>query len=149
MSRFESSVVIGDPRAAHLRLQPIQRERPVNRESHDGNWLITEVRIQAGGFRGAFRANLHLEEFDSFRDSLERLYGRLEGRSVFASREGWLRVVVEGDGRGHLEARCEATDDPAIGNRLSFLILFDQSYLPETISGLNAILAEHSRLAPV
>ncbi len=61
-------------------------------------------------------------------------------RAELVSREGWLQVVLEVDGRGHVVARCEATDDPAIGNRLTFLLVLDQSYLPETLQGLDQIL---------
>jgi hypothetical protein len=129
--------VMGDRHGAHLLLSLIHRDRP-----GDG-WLVTEVSISAGGFSGRFRAFLRAEELASFRSQLARLYDLLDGEAVLDSVEGWVRAVVRGNGRGGLEARCEATDDPSIGNQLRFLLLLDQSYIPEMISGLDAILARY------
>jgi len=53
--------------------------------------------------------------------------------------EGWLRIDVQGDGRGHFDAACEAIDQPGIGNRLAFKIDFDQTELPSIVQRLEAI----------
>lgn len=129
--------LIGDRHGAHLLLRASERDRP------DEDWLVTEVRIAAGGFSGSFRAFLRIGELAEFRAQLAVLYDRLDGEAVLDSVEGWIRAVVRGDGRGGLEARCEASDDPAIGNRLRFLLLLDQTYIPGILDGLDAILGRH------
>ncbi|QDV33190.1 WapI family immunity protein [Tautonia plasticadhaerens] len=132
--------LMGDRRGAHLLLRPAELDRPG--ESGD-DWLVTEVVIAAGGFSGRFRAFLRAEELAGFRSRLATLHDELRGEAVLDCTDGWLRVAVSGDGRGGLVARCEATDDPAIDNRLRFVLLLDQSYLPGMIDGLDAILRRY------
>ncbi len=53
--------------------------------------------------------------------------------------EGWLRIDVEGDGKGHFHATCEAMDRAGTGNRLRFAVDFDQTELPAMIRDLDSI----------
>ncbi len=84
---------------------------------------------------------LRTEEFVRFRDELQPLYERLSGRAVFETMEGWLRIEINGDGKGQFHAACEAVDQPGVGNRLAFKIGFDQTELPAVVRGLDGICA--------
>jgi hypothetical protein len=53
--------------------------------------------------------------------------------------EGWLKIDIEGDGKGHFHAACVALDQPGIGSKLAFGVDFDQTELPEILRGLDAI----------
>jgi hypothetical protein len=48
--------------------------------------------------------------------------------------EEWLRVDIQGDGRGHFLAQCEASDQPGVGNTLRFELTFDQTELPPMLA---------------
>jgi len=107
----------------------------------DGNWVYATIRIAARAFRGEFEAQLRTDEFVGFRDRLRPLQQKLDGAAKFETMEGWLSVDIEGDGKGHFHAACEAVDRPGLGNRLTFGLDFDQTELPEILRGLDAVCA--------
>ena len=104
--------------------------------------MDTEMRITVAGIRAAIRASLRSDEFLTFHDELKPLYESLRGKATFSSMEEWLHLEIVGDGRGHFSAACKASDWKAAGNKLDFSLAFDQTQLPDMISGLEAILAE-------
>jgi hypothetical protein len=53
--------------------------------------------------------------------------------------EEWLVIHVEGDGRGHFTAKCEARDTPGRGNKLTFELAFDQTELPSMLRELDEL----------
>ena len=118
---------------------PSRRERPRVIDYWDDNWVEVDIEIAAGAFRGAFPATVRTDEVLRFRDQLRPLYEKLTGRAVFDPMEPWLRIEVEGDGKGHFHASCKADDQPGIGNKLAFTVDFDQTELPAILKGLDAI----------
>jgi hypothetical protein len=130
---------IGASNRAHVIVSPSRRENPKAADYWDGNWVCATVTVAAGAFRGSFEAQLRSDEFLRFRDGLRPLYEKLAGRAVFDPMEPWLRIEVEGDGKGHFHASCKACDQPGIGNALSFAVDFDQTELPAILEGLDAI----------
>ena len=120
-------------------IRPSRRAFPSAHDYWDGNWVYAMIEIAAGAFGGQFEAMLRAEEFARFRDELCPLYQNLIGTATFDTREGWLRLNVEGDGKGHFHAKCEAHDYPGTGNRLAFGIDFDQTELPDVVRGLDVI----------
>jgi hypothetical protein len=99
------------------------------------------VRSRVGGFRGEYEALLRIDEIADLRTGLIRLHAELKGTAVFESMEQWLRMHIEGYGRGHFVAKCEATDQPGTGNTLRFELHFDQTELPPVLAALDAVLA--------
>jgi hypothetical protein len=130
---------VGVSERDHIVVQPRRRKSPGPEDFYDGNWVDATIHIAAGGFHGQVDSVLRSEEFVSFRDQLRPLYVTLTGRATFETCEGWLRIQVEGGGKGHFHADCEATDQPGTGNRLVFKIDFDQTELPAILRGLDAI----------
>lgn len=137
---FEAlSFRVGSSHRARVIVQPTRRENPEAMDADDGNWIYATIDIAAGAFRGSFEANLRAEDFERFRDELRPLYERLDGSATFDTMEGWLRIAVQGDGKGHFHAACEAIDRPGLGNRLTFAIDFDQTELPAMVRAVEAI----------
>ncbi len=132
---------VGLTNREHVIVRPTRREYPDAQDFDDGNWVYATVEIAAGAFRGSYEAMLRTEEFVRFRDELQPLYERLSGRAVFETMEGWLRIEIDGDGKGHFHATCEAVDQPGVGNRLAFKICFDQTELPAIVRGLDGVCA--------
>jgi len=48
---------------------------------------------------------------------------------------------IQGDGRGHFLAKCEARDQPGIGNTPRFELTFDQTELPPVLTALDEVLS--------
>jgi len=133
---------IGDEHRAHVIIRPNRRQFPSETDYWDGNWLQATIEITTGGFRGRFDAMLRAEDFVRFREQLRPLNERLSGVARFDTMEEWLRIEVDGDGKGHFRADCSATDQPGVGNRLTFAVDIDQTELPRILRALDAICDE-------
>ena len=66
---------------------------------------------------------------------------RLSDAATFTTMEDWLRIHIEGNGKGHFRAQCQAVDQPGLGHRLTFSIEFDQTELPAIVRGLDDVCA--------
>jgi hypothetical protein len=106
----------------------------------DGNWLGCDVRISIGGFRARFPANFRTNEVESFAEEVRGLHERLSGSARFESMEGQLRLLLEGDGRGHIRCQGDARDEAGTGNLLKFELELDQTELFGTMVELNELL---------
>jgi hypothetical protein len=121
-----------------LTLTLIGRSHPGASDYWDGNWITASVEVQAGGFRGSVRGHLRAEELAAFYYQLARLQESLRGTAEFATREGWLSIRVEGDGRGHMVCRCVVRDEPGVGNTLDCTLATDQTFTRATVAELAA-----------
>lgn len=135
------AIVIGSGTSDHVAISVLRSERPESDDYCDGNWVDATVRIYVGAFRGEYAAALRTDEIAELRSGLVRLNAELSGTATFASCEQWLQVRIEGDGRGHFLATCEARDAPGRGCTLHFVLAFDQTELPPLIGALDSVLA--------
>jgi hypothetical protein len=135
------AIVIGSEDSEHVAIAVTRREFPESTDYWDGNWVYATVRIRVGAFRGEYEALLRTDEIARLRSGIAQLHAELKGTANFESMEEWLRMTVDGDGRGHFVARCEARDQPGTGNTLRFELRFDQTELPRGIAALDAVLA--------
>ena len=104
----------------------------------DDNWIFCSVMVSTRSFQGRVNGLIRAEEIGEFHDQVANLYQRLTGTATFETMEGWLRVCLTGDGRGHLEFRGQVCDDLADGNVLKFCLPFDQTDLPPVLANLQA-----------
>src|SRR6185312_10105510 len=63
----EDTVVIGEAGGDHVIVGVVGRMHPGSQDYWDGNWLITPIRLQVGGFTGTVAAGLRAEELRRFR----------------------------------------------------------------------------------
>lgn len=136
-----TELTIGHENGEHVVIRALSRNHPDLFDSWDANWVACEVEIAAGGFRGAFRADLRSEEFRAFLDEVEALTRTLEGTASFSTMEGQIALSLAGDGKGHVRVQGEAADTVGRDNRLHFSLEIDQSYLPAICRSLEVILA--------
>ena len=66
-------------------------------------------------------------DFELFKRDLINLDKDFSGTEKLEPLEGQLVLNISGDGLGHFEVRCKATDQPGYGGTLSFVLSFDQS----------------------
>ncbi|MDN5942717.1 MAG: hypothetical protein L0H94_12605 [Nitrospira sp.] len=137
---MDATFQIGRHASNHLKVTVLRRCYLDCTDYDDGNWVDARVEIAAGGFRGRYRAYLRTEEFFGFQNEIAKLYYSLKGEACFDSMEDWLSIKVKGDGLGHMTADCKAMDEAGTGNTLCFELRFDQSDMPEILSGLAEIV---------
>ncbi len=126
-----TEILIGESGGQHVVIRPLSRSHPGLFDYWDGNWIVCEVEIAAGGFRGGFRADLRGEEFLGFLNETAELSRTLEGAASLTSMEGQIALTLTGDGRGLVRVAGEAVDVAGSGNRLQFGFGIDQTCLPE------------------
>jgi hypothetical protein len=131
----------GGAEAEYLALTVHGRNIPDSTDFWDGNWLWCTAEARAGAFRGSVDGVLRNEDLARFLGRLEELIRRLTGVARFDTLDGWLDVQLTGDGRGHIEARCQLCDSPAGGNSLEFRLSLDQTYLPPLAAQVRTALA--------
>jgi hypothetical protein len=136
-----TEVVIGDENGQHVAIRALSRNHPDLFDYWDANWVACELEIAAGGFRGAFRADLRSEEFRAFLEEADGLSRTLDGAASFSTMEGQIAFSLAGDGNGHVRVHGEAVDTPGSDNRLQFSFDIDQPSLPQICRSLEVILA--------
>jgi hypothetical protein len=134
------AIVIGSEASEHVAIAVTRRQFPAAGDDWDGNWVFASVRLRVGAFRGDNEAMLRTDEIAHLRTGLVRLHAELAGTANFESMEEWLKMAIEGDGRVHFVARCEARDEPGTGNTLRFALHFDQTELRPVLASLGAVL---------
>jgi hypothetical protein len=134
-------ILIGDSQAQHVLIRPLSRKHPGLFDDLDGNWIDCELEIMAGGFRGAFRADLRTDEFNAFLEQVQGLIQAPDGSASFTTMEGQIAVFLTGDGKGTVRVHGEAVDEAGGDNRLEFAFDLNQTYLAPICQSLEHLLA--------
>ena len=120
-------------------LEPIQVYDDSSQLDWDRNWVRTNVTVKSGAFSGQFTADFMTTDFELFKRDLKNLDKDFNGTAKLEPLEGQLILNITGDGLGHFEVKCAATDQPGYGGTLSFTLSFDQTELPRLINELDKI----------
>ena len=131
---------IGEAERERVEVDVISYERAVVGDYHDDNWLTVSIAVCVGGFSGRVRAAILTGELVAFAEQLRRLHEQLTGSAEFTTMEGQLSLMLACDIRGHITLQGEVLDRAGIGNRLSFHLDLDQSFLPQSIHELDAVI---------
>ena len=134
------SVVIGAEEHERVELTVLGYERQATGEFYDDNWLSCEVRVQAGAFGGKYSASFLASELSQLHQSLECLYRNLKGSVRFESMESQLELQFTCDSLGHIAVLGTAMDQAGIGNKLSFSVSFDQTFLQRLVQELRQVV---------
>lgn len=132
----------GQSEHERLEIDVLRYERQPVGEYYDDNWLVVEICVRAGRFRGKVSATILAGELDGFLQELKSLYQTLNSNAEFTTLEEQLTLNLIGNGKGHIELRGETVDQPGIGNRLSFTLQLDQSQLATSIRELERVVAQ-------
>jgi hypothetical protein len=113
------------------------------------DWVSATVEARAGNFSGRFDALLWINQLYSLLHTLQALHERVSEiePAFFQTLEGDIRMAFVPTRLGHLQVEVEVTPDPATGPYLRFTLDADQSFLPEWIASLDAVLAATVRQA--
>ena len=135
-----TEVHIGILPRSQVVLDVMRRELPSAEDYWDGNWLVVQVTVAMGSWRGEFEAGLRSTEFEQFLAGVRHLQENLDSAAEFTTDEGWLHLRLMGDGLGHIRVEGRATDQPGTSDALSFRTDFDQTYLSALIPELEAVM---------
>jgi len=113
-----------------------------DKDSEGYDWIRAKASIKAGDFFGETDLMLTLADITQFRDQTVTLHRELKGCAEFTTIEGQVDFKIETDGLGHMEVNGSLRDDISFGNRLTFLIKFDQTYLERTIFEIDEALSQ-------
>lgn len=102
--------------------------------SRAGPEMTAEIEAKGGPFTGVVRDET-LVGVAEFCADLQSLYDKLTGSASLTSYEKF-KVVVEGDGRGHISGSVELHGEHVPLSVLTYDIELDQTSLPEVIRGL-------------
>jgi len=122
-----------------IRVEVIKQNFPDAESDWDKNYVNCWVSAKTGLFSGKFKADLMTTSFEIFKKELEILYENLDRAATFEGYEDQVTIHIQGDGIGHLNARCWLRDYVGIGNELKSELNFDQTSLPALIGQLEKI----------
>ncbi|MGY1426494.1 WapI family immunity protein [Lysobacter sp. A289] len=134
------SFAIGSSEDETVSLTVLNYMQPLAGNFYDDNWLLCQVAIRAGAFRGTFQANFLTSELEGLRQGLENLHKELRGDYVFDPMEGQLVLRAACDSLGHIHIAGKAMDQAGIGHGLSFKLSVDQTYMAETLRELSSVV---------
>jgi hypothetical protein len=134
------SVTFGPQERERLTISVLSYACPATGQFYDDNWLVAEIRVRAGAFRGKFQANFLTSELVDLHAELARLYTQLHGGAAFEPMEGQLNLKFSCDNLGHIHVAGLAMDEAGIGHRLTFSLSFDQTYLAATLQELSEVV---------
>ena len=132
----------GQSEQERIEVDVVRYERTPVGEYHDDNWLTSQIRVRAGGFRGKVDVSILTDELATFLTQLHALHGTLRGTAEFSTLEEQVHLRLTGDGKGHIELVGEVADQPGIGNRLRFTLQFDQPQLGASVRELERVTSE-------
>lgn len=105
----------------------------------ENNWLTCQVEVRADGFRADLPCYFLTEDFPRLHDQLKDVYSSSASDAEFMTLEGQLEFRVTRDERGGMELFGHLREH-GNGNRLHFLLQFDQSYLPQFLQDLESLI---------
>ena len=133
---------LGGAGKEYVEVDVLRRERPAAADVNDGNWLVARVVLEVGGFHAGYEAAIGADDVARFAQEVRRLHGDLRGQAEFATMEDQLRLLLVGDGQGHVSLTGAAQDRRGTGNRLEFHLELDQTQLAPLLGQLERVLAQ-------
>ena len=121
----------------------LHRQFPQASDFWDGNWLYVRAQVQAQGAQVKVEGSiLHLSELATFLEQCLVLHDVLDGSAVLDCMEPNLSLRLTITSSGALTVDLSITPDQVTQSH-QFMLDLDQSYLPQLISGLRAVLRRY------
>lgn len=127
---------------ARLTVEVLGYENPSAQNASDANWLSCNVAIKVleSTVLANFPASFTTYDFIQFRQELSTILSNLRGSATFVTDEEALRLSVEIGSTGVARVDGVACVRGGPETTLSFSFDSDQSYLSQTVNGLEAIV---------
>jgi hypothetical protein len=136
-----SEIIIGKEKQ-YVKITVAGKTYPGSSDRWDGGWLNSNIDLSLGCFKGSFNANLRVDEFERFLKDLRNLDKTLKGKAAYQSIEEWLIIDIENaDSLGNFNVRVTAKDSLGGHNKITGLVVIDQTFFRSIIKAIEAMLA--------
>lgn len=98
-----------------------------------------DVEIAVRCFSGNIRAWLDVEDIVSFTAQLRTLYETLKGEAKLSPLDAQFTLKFVGTAGGHINMTGVAWSEATYGNKLSFFLDLDQTFLPTPLQALESL----------
>ncbi|WML46140.1 hypothetical protein [Neobacillus sp. PS3-40] len=124
-----------------IEIEVIGRSHPKCTDYWDGNWIISNIRIEVPGYRAQFKADLRTDELRNFGNELKLMDKKLKGKASLINLDGYLEIECEINKQGTIHWTSETCYPAGIGAVLKFDFSSDQSYLKGIVQEIESILS--------
>ena len=132
----------GIPENVCLSVEVLRRSHPDCHDFWDGNWVDAAIELQIPGFTAAYKCSMRTDEFEQFHQKLDFMHRCLKGTAALVTMEDGIALDGEINGRGAIAWEGCLRYPCGSFSELKFRFDSDQSYIPEMLSELEAILQE-------
>ncbi|MBD8028705.1 hypothetical protein H9636_18930 [Ureibacillus sp. Re31] len=122
-----------------VEIDVLAREYPNSSDYWDGNWVISNVKVEIPGYYVDFNASLRTDEIRDFLNDLKSMNRYLTGKAILKNLESIIHFEGEMDKLGHIDWSGETCYPAGSGAVLTFEFVSNQSYLEDLIKELEDI----------
>lgn len=122
-----------------VEIDVLAREYPNSSDYWDGNWVISNVKVEIPGYYVDFNASLRTDEIRDFVNDLKSMNRNLTGKAILKNLESIIHFEGEMDKLGHIDWSGETCYPAGSGAVLTFEFVSNQSYLEDLIKELEDI----------
>ena len=133
--------IIGDG-GKRIIINVLSRPYSTASDSYSANWLNAHLKALIPGFEVSFDLDILTVNIQSFMHELKKMHKTLTGSAELSAVEGEIHLRGTISKTGHIIWETGLTYPTGIGAKLSFEFESNQSYLPQLISELDAVLKE-------
>ncbi|MGF3106162.1 WapI family immunity protein [Rossellomorea sp. DUT-2] len=124
---------------AKIEIDVIGREYPISSDYWDGNWVVSNVKVEIPGYNVNFNASLRTDDIIDFVNDLKLMSRNLSGKAILKNLDSFIHFEGEMDKLGHIEWSGETCYPAGSGAVLTFEFVSNQSYLDVLIKELEDI----------
>ena len=122
-----------------VEIDVLAREYPNSSDYWDGNWVISNVKVEIPGYYVDFNASLRTDDIRDFVNDLKSMNRYLTGKAILKNLESFIHFEGEMDKLGHIDWSGETCYPAGSGTVLTFEFVSNQSYLEDLIKELEDI----------
>ena len=126
-----------------VEIDVLARKYPNSSDYWDGNWVISNVKVEVPGYYVTFLASLRTDEIRDFVIDLKSMNRHLKGKVILKNLESFIHFEGEMNKVGQIVWSGETCYPVGSGAVLSFEFVSDQSHLYNLIKELENITYEY------
>lgn len=123
-----------------VKIDVLGREYPDCSDYWDGNWVISNVKIDIPGYHADFSASLRTDDISDFLSELRRMNRQLSGKAALKNIDNFVHFEGKMDKAGQIVWSGETCYPAGSGAILTFEFISDQSYLTDLIRELEDLM---------
>lgn len=144
-------LLFGDLSKDYLQITVFRRSYPETVDYWDANWLDCHLKVVAAPFEAEFLCQLRTDEFDRFRESMQKFSEELQGLTKiatfasgqlpeFQALEPWISIQTGTNGHGYFWFHAEIRYKIRSPHMLQMGINFTAENVPTYLAQLEAIV---------